>query len=100
MKVRLPRLVYVVGLRVLLVSATLLAAAFIPHFGLLTSFFGNLSLPLFNCILPCVAHLYLRKADLNWRQVGLDYFMIAFGVLVSIFGTFFSSKALYKALKE
>ena len=97
-KVRLPRVVYVVGLRVLLVSATLLAAAFIPHFGLLTSFFGNLSLPLFNCILPCVAHLYLRKVDLNWRQVTLDYFMIAFGVLVSISGTIVSSKALYKAL--
>lgn len=97
-KVRLPRLVYFAGIRVLLVSVTLLAAAFIPHFGLLTSFFGNLSLPLFNCILPCVAHLFLRKADLNWQQITLDYIMIVFGVLVSIFGTFFSSKALYKAL--
>lgn len=100
LKVRMPRLVYFAGLRVLLVSVTLLAAAFIPHFGFLTSFFGNLSLPLFNCILPCVAHLILRKEDLNWRQIALDYTMIVFGVLVSIFGTFFSSKALYKALKN
>ena len=100
MKVQMPRLVYSAGLRVLLVSITLLAAAYIPHFGLLTSFFGNLSLPLFNCILPCVAHLILRKPDLNWRQITLDYVVIVFGMLVSIFGTFVSSKALYEALSE
>lgn len=99
-KVRLPRLVCFAGLRVLFVSVTLLAAAFIPHFGFLTSFFGNLSLPLFNCILPCAAHLYLRKKDLNCWQKALDYIMILFGVLVSIFGTFVSSKALYEVLNQ
>ena len=99
-KVRLPRIVCFAGLRVLFVSVTLLAAAFIPHFGFLTSFFGNLSLPLFNCILPCAAHLFLRKKDLSCRQKALDYVMILFGVLVSIFGTFVSTKALYEVLKQ
>lgn len=99
-KVRLPRFVCFAGLRVLFVSVTLLAAAFIPHFGFLTSFFGNLSLPLFNCILPCAAHLFLRKKDLSCWQKALDYIMILFGVLVSIFGTFVSAKALYEVLNQ
>lgn len=99
-KTRLPSLVYSSTLRVLLVSVTLLAAVFIPHFGYLTSFFGNLSLPLFNCILPCVAHLILRKKDLNWRQIALDYAMIVFGLVVSVYGTIVSSKALYEQLNK
>ena len=99
-KVRLPRFVFFAGLRVLFVSVTLIAAAFIPHFGFLTSFFGNLSLPLFNCILPCAAHLFLRKKDLSFWQKTLDYLMILFGVLVSIFGTFVSTKALYEVLSQ
>ena len=99
-KVRLPRVVFFAGLRILFVSVTLLAAAFIPHFGFLTSFFGNLSLPLFNCILPCAAHLFLRKRDLSCWQKTLDYIMILFGGLVSIFGTFVSSKALYEVLSQ
>ena len=99
-KVRLPRLVFFAGLRILFVSVTLLAAAFIPHFGFLTSFFGNLSLPLFNCILPCAAHSFLRKRDLSCWQKTLDYIMILFGGLVSIFGTFVSSKALYEVLSQ
>ena len=99
-KVRLPRFVSFAGLRVLFVSVTLLAAALIPHFGFLTSLFGNLSLPLFNCILPCAAHLFLRKRDLSCWQKTLDYIMILFGGLVSIFGTFVSSKALYEVLSQ
>ena len=84
-KIRLPEFVCFAGLRVLFVSVTLIAAAFIPHFGFLTSFFGNLSLPLFNCILPCAAHLFLRKKDLSCWQKTLDYVMILFGVLVASF---------------
>jgi len=99
-KLRLPSFACFAGLRVFFVSLTLLAAAFIPHFGFLTSFFGNLSLPLFNCILPCAAHLLLRKKDLSCWQKALDYMMILFGVLVSIFGTSVSAKALYEALKQ
>ena len=99
-KIRLPEFVCFAGLRVLFVSVTLIAAAFIPHFGFLTSFFGNLSLPLFNCILPCAAHLFLRKKDLSCWQKTLDYVMILFGVLVSIFGTFVSTKALYEVLSQ
>lgn len=99
-KVQIPRIVYTVGIRVLLVSITLTAAAFIPHFGLLSSFFGNLSLPLFNCILPCVAHLILRREDLKRREVVLDYVLIVFGALVTIFGTFVSSKALIETLHK
>ena len=99
-KIRLPLFVYSSTLRVLLVSATLLAAVFIPHFGYLTSFFGNFSLPLFNCILPCVAHLILRKKDLNWRQIALDYAMIVFGLVVTVSGTVVSSKALYEQLNK
>lgn len=99
-KLRLPEFVCFAGLRVFFVSVTLIAAAFIPHFGFLTSFFGNLSLPLFNCILPCAAHLFLRKKDLSCWQKTLDYVMILFGVLVSIFGTFVSTKALYEVLSQ
>ena len=99
-RLRLPRIVYFTMLRMVLVSLTLLAAVFIPHFGFLTSFFGNLSLPLFNCILPCVAHLILRKDDLNWRQIAADYVMIVFGLVVSIYGTIVSSKALYEVLNK
>ena len=99
-KLRLPRFVSFSMLRLFLVSLTLLAAVFVPHFGFLTSFFGNCSLPLFNCILPCVAHLILRKKELNWRQIALDYAMIVFGFVVSIYGTYVSSKALYKALNN
>jgi len=99
-KLRLPKFVYFSTIRVLLVSITLLGAVFVPHFGFLTSFFGNLSLPLFNCILPCVAHLILRKKDLNWWEITLDYVMIVFGLVVSVYGTFVSSKALHKVLSE
>lgn len=99
-KVLMPQVVYTVGIRVLLVSITLAAAAYIPHFGLLSSFFGNLSLPLFNCILPCVAHLILRKEDLKRREVCLDYVVIVFGALVTIFGTIVSTKALIETLRK
>lgn len=99
-KVLMPQVVYAVGIRVLLVSITLAAAAYIPHFGLLSSFFGNLSLPLFNCILPCVAHLILREEDLKRREVCLDYVVIVFGALVTIFGTFVSTKALIETLRK
>ena len=99
-KLKLPSLVHFVSLRVVLVSLTLLVAILIPHFGLLTSFIGNFWLPLFNCMLPCVAHLIIRKADLNLGQIVLDYSMIVCGVFVSISGFFFSSKALYEALNK
>ena len=97
-KVRLPRFIYFSSIRLVLVSLTLLAAVFVPHFGYLTSFFGNLSLPLFNCILPCIAHLILRGKDLNMRQIALDFAMIVFGLIVAIYGTYISSKALYEVL--
>ena len=93
-KLKLPSLVHFVFLRVVLVSLTLFMAILIPHFGLLTSFAGNLATPLLNFILPCVAHLILRKADLNLCQIALDYSLIVCGVFVSISGFFFSIKAL------
>ena len=99
-KLKLPRLVHFASLRVVLVSLTLLMAVRIPHFGLLTSFTGNLTVPLFDCILPCVANLILRKADLDIRQIAFDCTMIVCGVFLSFSGIFFSSKALYEALNK
>lgn len=80
--------------RFLVVFATLLVAFAVPHFALLTGFIGSLALPFLEYIVPCLVHLKLKWSGLRPHQVAADGTIIVVGVLATIFGVYFSGKAL------
>lgn len=80
--------------RFLLVFFTLLVAVAVPHFALLTAFVGSLALPFLEYIVPCLVHLKLKWSDLNYLQVAADGTIIIMGLVSTVFGAYFSGKAL------
>ncbi|XP_031574488.1 vesicular inhibitory amino acid transporter-like [Actinia tenebrosa] len=88
---------FLIGLRVMLVVITLLAALLIPHFALLMSFIGNLTGTCLVFVFPPLFHLKLRKSVLPWWQIILNISIILFGIAAGSVGLFSSGTALVKA---
>ncbi len=90
----IPSFIWTATTRFLVVFATLLVAFAVPHFALLTSFIGSLALPFLEYIVPCLVHLKLKWSELKPHQVAADGTIIVVGVLATVFGVYFSGKAL------
>jgi len=90
----IPSFIWTVTTRFLAVFATLLIAVAIPHFALLTAFVGSLALPFLEYILPCLVHLKLNWLHLKPFQIAADVVVIITGLLGTVFGVYFSGKAL------
>lgn len=92
--------VWAVCLRIGLILFTLFLAIFIPHFALLMGLIGSITGTMLSLIWPCYFHLHLKRKRLTWCQIAVDCLIIALGVLISVTGIYYSSIALYKALKN
>eukprot|EP00043_Microstomoeca_roanoka_P008276 m.79723 g.79723 ORF g.79723 m.79723 type:complete len:473 (+) comp14175_c0_seq3:91-1509(+) len=68
----------------------------IPHLGLIISLIGSLGSGLLALILPPLMHLIIFKKASLWSKAK-DVFIIVFGVVGSIAGTYVSLKELIKA---
>lgn len=80
--------------RFLIVFTTLFLAAVVPHFALLTAFVGSLALPFLEYIVPCLVHLKLKWRELKPLQVAADGTIVVMGALATVFGAYYSGKAL------
>ena len=94
----IPSFIWTAITRFFIVFATLLGAFAIPHFALLTSFVGSLALPFLEYMVPCMVHLKLKWCELSPLQIAADSMIIVMGVLATIFGVYFSGKALVVAM--
>ena len=90
----IPSFIWTAITRFLVVFVTLLVAFAVPHFALLTSFIGSLALPFLEYIVPCLVHLKLKWSELRPHQVAADGTIIVVGVITTVFGVYFSGKAL------
>ena len=93
-----PPFIWTAITRFVIVFATLLVAFAIPHFALLTAFVGSIALPFLEYMVPCIVHLKLKCAKLSPLQIAADVTIIVMGVLATIFGVYFSGKALVVAM--
>ena len=90
----IPTFIWAATTRVILVFITLVVAVAVPHFALLTAFVGSLALPFLEYIVPCLVHLKLKWYQLKPLQVATDGTIVVMAVLATIFGVYFSGKAL------
>ena len=95
-----PAVVWTVATRCLTAGLTLVIAVMVPHLALLTAFVGSLVLCFLEYIVPCAVHLKLRFSDMKLVHVVADVSVIVTGVLGTIFGTYFSGKALVIAMAK
>jgi len=80
---------------VVIASATIAYA--VPNFGLFLSLVGSSICTLLAFILPCYFHLLaFGRRGLKYWEIFLDYFLIGFGVLFGILGTYESFSAIMK----
>ena len=91
---RIPLFIWSAVTRFLVVFATLVLAVVVPHFALLTGFVGSLALPFLEYIVPCLVHLKLKWRQLKPLQVAADGTIVVMGALATVFGAYFSGKAL------
>jgi proton-coupled amino acid transporter len=71
------------------VSATI--AWLIPDFGKFLSLVGASICTILGFILPCYFHLQaFEKSELKFWELALDWFLISFGVVFGIIGTYTS----------
>jgi amino acid permease len=96
---KLPRMLWFVGIRIFLLLVTLVTALVAPHFALLLAFFGSMISSLFSFVFPCLFHLKLKGASLSLCNRLFDYTVILLGICTTVLGTFFSGKALVEMYK-
>ena len=92
------RFLVMVTVRVAVTGCTVATAIFLPHFALLVSFWGSLSVVLCMVIFPCIIHLRLNFRGLRLYKIFIDLLLIIFGVVAWVIGSVFTSKALFEAL--
>ena len=90
----IPFFIWSATTRFLVVFTTLVLAVVVPHFALLTGFVGSLVLPFLEYIVPCLVHLKLKWRQLKPLQVAADGTIVVMGALATVFGAYFSGKAL------
>ncbi|XP_068713143.1 vesicular inhibitory amino acid transporter-like [Montipora foliosa] len=90
----IPFFIWSATTRFLFVFTTLFLAVVVPHFALLTAFVGSLVLPFLEYMVPCLVQLKLKWGELKLLQVAADGTIVVMGVLVTVFGAYFSGKAL------
>lgn len=90
----IPSFIWTTTTRFLVVFATLSIAVAVPHFALLTAFVGSFALPFLEYIVPCLVHLKLKWSSIKPVQAAVDGIVIVMGVLGTVFGVYFSGKAL------
>jgi hypothetical protein len=61
---------------------------------------GSVTGTMLSLIWPCYFHLHLKYKRLKWYQICLDVVIIAFGLLITVTGIYYSSIALSKALRN
>jgi vesicular inhibitory amino acid transporter len=91
---------WAVCLRIALILFTLFLAIFIPHFAILMGLIGSITGTMLSLIWPCYFHIHLKRKSLRWYQIAIDIIIIAFGILITVTGIYYSSVALVKALKN
>jgi len=91
---------WAVCLRIALILFTLFLAIFIPHFAILMGLIGSITGTMLSLIWPCYFHIHLKRKSLRWYQIAIDVIIIAFGLLITVTGVYYSSVALLKALKN
>jgi vesicular inhibitory amino acid transporter len=91
---------WAVCLRIALILFTLFLAIFIPHFAILMGLIGSITGTMLSLIWPCYFHIHLKRKSLRWYQIAIDVIIIAFGILITVTGIYYSSVALIKALKN
>lgn len=90
---------WAVCLRIGLIMFTLFLAIFIPHFAILMGLIGSITGTMLSLIWPCYFHLRLKRKSMKWYQCAVDVIIIAFGLLITVTGVFYSSVALIKAFR-
>eukprot|EP00250_Pteridium_aquilinum_P011730 c20268_g1_i2 orf=511-1884(+) len=74
-------------LRTMIVLAATLCAVAVPHFGDFLSLVGNSVCCALTFIVPALIHMKAFREDIPKSILGLDYAIIAFGALYSVWGT-------------
>ncbi|XP_073231215.1 vesicular inhibitory amino acid transporter-like [Porites lutea] len=95
---KIPRIVWFVGIRVATNFLTLLPAILIPHFALFMAFISSLTGSATMFILPALFHLILKKKDLKLYHYIFDILILIFGVYVGVVGLLYTGKSLFKTI--
>lgn len=85
---------WAIGLRIILVSLTTIAAVSIPHFALLLGFIGSLTGTMLSFVWPCLFHMQLRWDELNVYTRVWEIFIICIGIFFGITGMYSSLMGL------
>ena len=95
---KIPHIVWFVGIRVATNFLTLLPAILIPHFALYMAFISSLTGSATMFILPALFHLILKKKELKLYHYIFDILILIFGVYVGVVGLVYTGKSLLKTI--
>ena len=84
-------------IRVSLVVITLAIAIFLPHFALIAALMGSFQAVFSELWIPFLVHLKVKYHELSTLQIFADVIVLVFSSAFSVFGNYFSVKALVQA---
>lgn len=82
-------------LRIAVMGFSLGVAVLVPYFAYLMAFVGSTITVIMSLVVPCSFHLKLCRAQLRWWQITIDGFIILFGILCFMFGSYFAFMAIF-----
>lgn len=86
--------VWAVGLRVLLIMATLGMAVTIPYFAILMGLVGNFTGTMLSFVWPCYFYMSLKWNQLSLQTIALNVFIICAGSFCGLIGIIISFNRL------
>lgn len=84
-------------IRMFVMGLSLVIAVVVPYFAYLMAFIGSSITVLLTFIIPCCFHLKLLGNSLTFIYKFIDLFIISFGVLCILLGSYLSFEAIYKS---